>query len=186
MFCNKPNWTALLITGTALVLYAGRFAAPYYIARYRGVGANLQGAFLVGAHLDGANLSHANLGGAKMRDAHLQSTNLEGAILREARLSGANLGGADLGFCDMRGADLRQANLCGAELSGVFLNGARLQGADLSRVGALSPGVSWTWTDDVTFRQLDLSPNLTDAVYDSATRWPVGCDPQEYGAVLVK
>jgi hypothetical protein len=69
---------------------------PYWIARYRGVGADLRGAKLRGAPLPGANLQGANLGASDLRSADLRGADLMDADLRDADLRGADLGGTAL------------------------------------------------------------------------------------------
>src|SRR3954451_20062738 len=64
---------------------------PYVVAKYWGVGANLQGAMLPFAPLQGANLLRANL-----RDADLQNARLQGAFMMVADMAHVRLRGADL------------------------------------------------------------------------------------------
>jgi len=62
---------------------------------------------------------------------------------------------ATLWRVDFRGADLREADLRQADIRGCDFRGANLEHAD-----------------------------LTDAIFDSATRWPPGFDPALHGATL--
>src|SRR5438128_11154762 len=78
---------------------------PYWVAKYRGRGADLRGAVLPFAPLP---------------DAFLES-----AILERANLDGADLRGAYLGF-----ANLKRANLAGANLSSSNLEDPKLHGAN--------------------------------------------------------
>jgi uncharacterized protein YjbI with pentapeptide repeats len=131
---------------------------PYWLASYRGEGADLRGAVLVHASLPSASLMWANL-----READLQ-----GADLRCAKLDGARLCNADL-----RNANLQHANMGGGCTPLVDLTGADLRGADL-RETLLE---SWSRYGG---RQTAL---LTGARYDARTRWPAGFDPAKHGAV---
>jgi Pentapeptide repeats (8 copies) len=72
---------------------------PYWVAKYRGEGADLRGAVLMHAPLAGANLQFADL-----RDADL----------RGADLTGVFLGGAELHGTDLRGAHLDHVTLAPA------------------------------------------------------------------------
>jgi hypothetical protein len=78
----------LVLAGISLL---GVRLRPYWVARYRGVGANLRGAVLIHARLQGVNLAAADLRGANLRNADLR-----GATLLDADLRGADLRGADL------------------------------------------------------------------------------------------
>jgi uncharacterized protein YjbI with pentapeptide repeats len=128
---------------------------PYWVARYRGAGAQLEGVYLQFAPLRGANLTGAWL---------------PKSVLRGANLSGACLAGAHLDDADLRGADLRGANLGPNPVVGAHnlarltcLIGADLRGADLR--GANLTGVALT------------DAKLKGAVYDARTRWPYWADP---------
>ena len=94
---NRTIW--ILCSALAVVVLAGIGLLavrlkPYWVAKYRGEGADLHGAVLPGAPLEDANLHHANLKGANLRGAHL---------------AGADLGWANLEGADLQGADLRDA-----------------------------------------------------------------------------
>jgi hypothetical protein len=84
---------AVALLGGAAVL--GARLKPYWVAKYRGEGADLHGAVLVGAPLAGADLW-----GADLRGADLHSANLHGADLWEADLCGADLTAADVDWAD--------------------------------------------------------------------------------------
>lgn len=87
----------------------------------------------------------------------LAGVNLSEVDLTEADLAGANLRCADLGDANLMAASLRGANLSGANLAGADLSHAELDGAQ-----------------------------LRGAIYDTATRWPEGFQPQSRGAVLIE
>src|SRR5438270_7449348 len=64
---------------------------PYWVAKYRGEGADLRGARLMyaplaGAYLLHAKLQYANLMGANLAEAELYDANLQHACLRAAVL----------------------------------------------------------------------------------------------------
>lgn len=80
-----------------------------------------------------------------------------------ANFEGTDLTGADLTWAPLVKANLRQAILRNAVLVEADLRDANLQGADLS--GA-----------DLTGALLD-ETNLTDAIWDAATTWPVDFSP---------
>src|SRR5437879_13028832 len=106
----RPAWWLAAILAVALLTGLGVLGVrlrPYWVAKYRGEGADLHGAWLVHASLDGADLSDANLKGAKLTGANLEhawlSASLQGACLRGARLSGAHLASARMDWADLRG-----------------------------------------------------------------------------------
>jgi hypothetical protein len=92
---------------------------PYWVAIYRGKGANLYG----------AALPRARLGGADLRDAALYFADLRAAVLQRADLRGAELRQANLEGADLAGADLRDAWLGGTNLAHTDPSKANLQGA---------------------------------------------------------
>jgi uncharacterized protein YjbI with pentapeptide repeats len=117
---NRVAWglaaglAAVVLGGIGLL---GVRLRPYWVAKYRGAGADLQRAVLVYAPLAGVDL-----GSACLRDADLASANLRDAFLRRAnlqrtRLCGANLQGADLENAILDQTDFSGANLCAADLS---------------------------------------------------------------------
>jgi hypothetical protein len=67
----------------------------------------------------------------------------------------------------LEGADLSNTKLAGADLTGVNLKGANLGGANL---------------EDAELTRADLG----GASYNRYTRWPLGFDPQQHGAVLAQ
>jgi hypothetical protein len=123
------------------------------------------------ARLDTGTLAGVDLAGNYLEGASLEGAHLEGARLDEALLSRANLRRANLKFARMWLADLEEANLMGAILTGADLESADLTRADLR--GA-----------DLTDANL-LDATFTAARYDSYTRWPVGFDPRQCGAVKI-
>jgi uncharacterized protein YjbI with pentapeptide repeats len=116
-------------------------------------GANLLGRTSPGTDFTGADLTRAFLTGTNLTEAFLTGANLKWAGLTGANLAGANLAGANLTEALLTEADLTGANLTGANLTGADLTGANLKGAE-----------------------------LTDALHDSATKWPAGFDPEAEGA----
>ena len=115
MVKRKTNWLAIWLcasfaaaelVGASLAIIRLR---PYWIAKYRGAGADLRQSFLQWAPLHRAILTRARL----------QQANLRGADLDQAALYSANLSGADLS-----GADLDNARIIGANLQGASLRGA--------------------------------------------------------------
>jgi hypothetical protein len=107
------------------------------------------------------------LGRKRRGSAPVTSTEVLPPDLSGARLPGAVLAGARLVKATLTGADLTKADLSNSRLEGANLRGAKLQGTNLSSA-------------DLT------QADLTDALYDAATRWPTGFDPQKHGALLVR
>jgi uncharacterized protein YjbI with pentapeptide repeats len=167
---NRVAWWLILVLSVAVLggcSLLGVRLKPYWVAKYRGEDALLEGAFLQFAPLRGANLTEACMPKAVLRGANLSGACLSGAYLADADLRGADLHGANLGehpivgahnlarITCLAGADLREADLRGANLTGVSLTDAK----------------------------------LTGAVYDARTRWPWWADAQELrqlGVVLAR
>ena len=171
---------------------------PVWIARYRGVDADLSQQWLrfaplAGADLRRANLVVADLSHANLRKARLDETNMMGVYLIRTNLEGASLRGAVIDKpswfkrANFQNTDLRETqfsdgscedvNFTGADLRGATVWGFRFTRANLS--GADLRGVDLR---GATFEQV----TVTDAKYDADTQWPPGFDPQAHGAVLVE
>jgi uncharacterized protein YjbI with pentapeptide repeats len=118
---NRTVWGLTAMLAAAVLGGIGLLGVglrPYWVARYRGPGADLPRALLIwaplgDADLDGANLQSADLAGANLADASLEDVNLQSASLPSANLADASLYEADL-----QSANLAGANLCGAMLVG--------------------------------------------------------------------
>jgi hypothetical protein len=103
---------AVILWATGLLLVRLK---PYWVAKYRGEGANLERVMLIYAPLARASLHRAVL-----RDADLSHADLRGADLCRASLYGANLIGADLRGTLVLGADLSNARLPGVKFKGAI------------------------------------------------------------------
>src|SRR4051812_40099739 len=105
---NRVAWGLAVVLGVALVMLMGLFVTrrwPYWVARYRGHGAHLQGVNLARTNMRGVWLEDANLEGANLTD-----TDLANAIMPGVALNGAKLSGAILTHANLRGAWLAWAN----------------------------------------------------------------------------
>ena len=102
---------------------------------------------------------------------------------------------ADLRHVDLRPSErdgepgwpvtLIDANLSGADLSGAYLNEAHLGRAKLIKAKLIEANLMKVKLDGADLTGADLTAaRLTEAVYDKATRWPNGFDPQAAGAIL--
>jgi Pentapeptide repeats (8 copies) len=101
------------------------------------------------------NFSGAKLSGVSLVWVELVGVNFEGADLSHANLSAANLSESNFsGEANLTFADLSRADLRNANLRGTRLEGANLEGIQLE-----------------------------GAVYDEATRFPLGFDPIKAKAV---
>jgi Pentapeptide repeats (8 copies) len=107
----KPRTNNLIVWAVCALLAAvvlggvgvlGVRLRPFWVAKYRGEGADLRGVVLIQAPLSGANLQLADL--------------------READLRGAELTGAFLGGADLQGADLWGAHLDHVTLAPAFVD----------------------------------------------------------------
>lgn len=132
-------------------------------------GAKLKGASFVGANLTQTNLDGADCSGADFSDVKFSST-----MARATNFSGAKLEVADLGsYSNFSGSLFVGANLRKArgitEITGCDFSGADLRGASLKE------GQDWK----------SPSTKWTKALYDDATRFPKGIDPDAVGAVKV-
>lgn len=172
-------------------------------------GADLHNADLGEAHLWGADLSRANLSGTNLNGADLSWTDLNFAKIDNTtqidakwrlvweivnhRRAGRALHGVDLSKADLHKAQLEDANLFRADLRVAELWGAILINADLREADLSETNLQWSV---LAFSQLNgaklhganlsgtnlTKVDLTDAVYDDATIWPSGFDPQTAGA----
>lgn len=130
-------------------------------------GANLAGASFVGADLTQVKLDSADCTGANFTDAKFDTT-----MARETDFSKANLEGADVGgYTVVRGSNFSGANL--RKLRGITettecnFTGADLRGANLKNATDWkAPSAKWK-----------------KAIYDDATRFPKGIDPEVEGAI---
>jgi uncharacterized protein YjbI with pentapeptide repeats len=203
---NRKAWAlATVLAGGLLggVGLTGFWLRSYWVAKYRGRSAYLEGALLIraplqGAMMPGANLRRANLAGADLRQACLSFSSLSGANLRGANLTRTFLDGTSLRGSDFSGANLTRtvfdgANLRGAKLSGARLTGARfvlanLRGVDLRHVDLRSTLLIYADLRgaDLLGAAGRLPADLSGARYDAQTRWPQGFDPARHGAVRVR
>jgi uncharacterized protein YjbI with pentapeptide repeats len=116
---SRVAWVLAAILAVAVVGGVGLLGVrlrPYWVAMYRGDGADLHGTSLPFAPLEGVSLNSANLIKADLFRANLHGSDLTGADLAGTDLSYANRTGALLTCADLRGADLRGADLRGADL----------------------------------------------------------------------
>ena len=139
-------------------------------------GANLTGVDLSWADLSGADLSGFDLRGAKLHGAVLHAANLNATKLQEACLQGTDLRGTHLQGADLRGANLSETSLQGTDLSGADLRAADLRWADLSG--------SDLQRSDLRGTHLACA-SLSNATYDSRTRFPAAVNPEGLGLVRV-
>src|SRR6266567_4394419 len=92
---NRMAWGIAAILAVVVLGGVGRLGVrlrPYWVAKYRGKGADLHGVFLIlaplrGADLEAANLQHADLAGADLTQARLDEANLRYANLADGKLA---------------------------------------------------------------------------------------------------
>lgn len=174
--------------------------------------ATMGGAALTDANLEGARLDSVDLDRAVLQRAQLSNAVLHSATLRHADLFEADLRRADLRAANFSQSNLVGAQFGGAkydvntmfptgfavdglgmyflgpdaDLRGIDLDGFELKGQDLSRsnlaqadlVGADLRGADLSAADMTGTR-------LRRALYDDATRFPAGLDPEAGGAYAV-
>src|SRR5262249_36183703 len=91
---HRITWAVCVLLAAVVLVGIGVLGVrlrPYWVARYRGGGANLRRAVLRHAPLQRAFLEYANL-----RDADLRASDLTGALLGRADLPGADFRGPSL------------------------------------------------------------------------------------------
>lgn len=180
---GKEHW---LVTGVAFSLAIATAAAAG--VRLRGVTArwyrprvvNRAGTSVLEIRRQGLGslllrLPLDTLAGADLTERSFKLADLLNADLRRAQLSCADLRGALLWNADFRAANLQGAKLTGASLYYADFRGADLRGANFR---------CWGWLDARTTNGLGTA-NLSGALYDQTTRWPVGFSPERHGAQLV-
>ena len=99
---------------------------------FKGLPANLRGAWLNGIDLSNVHLEKAILTNAKLNGANLRDTNLQGAYLTDASMWLADMRNIRTQCADLVGAQMQGADLTGARMQGVYLGKAHLQGAILT------------------------------------------------------
>lgn len=146
------------------------------------VSANLKGADMKGANLKGARFGRPSILGfiddACLENADLRGVFAEGVDFCNVDLTEADLSGAYLFGANMNHARLNNAKLVGADLTGAKLIGADLCGADLS--DAVLADVVLSGVDD----KEDVLAVFVQAKYDRSTKWPLGFDPKNAGAII--
>jgi pentapeptide repeat protein len=183
---KRRAWTLVAILAVvvlARLAVLGPRLKPYWVAKFRGAGADLSQASLPHAPLRGAHLCFANLQKADLRGADLANANLAGVNLAGAQLQGANLRGSVLAYAWLEGTDLAGADLRGALLTeppGYMFLLNSIGEADHTQ--KRQEGFSEVFTSSACFAHA----NLTGAIYDSHTHWPAGFDAQKAGAVLTR
>ena len=166
-------------------------------------GVSLRNAALSQCQLLDCDLRRANLSGATLTNASLAGSDLSGASLLHAQTENLDLTDClydrhtvwPNGF-DVKnsraigpGAMLKGQNLSGVQLDGADLKGANLGQADLSRASLVGANLERTSLRGTHFQRADLTganlkgATLKGALYDEATRWPKGFDPEKRGAV---
>jgi hypothetical protein len=129
---------------------------------------------LKSANFSGANLTNVNFYNCVLNDADFAGATYDIGRFGDTKLKKVNFQGVDLSTIDMRDCDLRGGNLSHLKgirsVDGCLFNGADVRSADLREM-------KWA----AAYR-----PLFDNARYDSKTRWPVGFDPKEAGAVLEK
>lgn len=135
----------------------------------------LDGLDLHRALLEGVNIKGASFKKADIRNALFIGADAEGVNMSEARAMNAYFMNAKMrgsSFVNARpicalfdNADLTNADFSGADIGGARFIGARLHGAIM------------------LCKRLEQA-NLTGAIYDRNTRWPLNFNPEISGAIL--
>ncbi|MBF2055875.1 MAG: pentapeptide repeat-containing protein [Cyanobacterium sp. T60_A2020_053] len=132
---------------------------------------DLRGAKLRGINLQGSDLSYADL-----RDIDLSNADLRNCYFNEANLTGANLTGANLTGAYFIKAYLIKANLRKAIVKEAYLTGSFVTRADFSKADLCGAFLNGAHLSGANFRS---------AVYDSATRFDRGFEPEKLGMAIV-
>lgn len=117
----------------------------------------------------------------------LRGANLEGLVAPLGQLQGLDLTGANLYWASLGDADLSFANLSDADLRGATLDRAICRGTSFRRakMGRDNLGGSTILRGaDLGSADLD-GAMLEGAIYDDATRFPAGFDPEKRGLIHV-
>ncbi|OWT53623.1 hypothetical protein CEY08_28860 [Achromobacter insolitus] len=122
-------------------------------------GMDLRGADFSRANLRNVGFVEAEISDVKMQNAFLVNSYFMGAKMHFAKLTGATLVGADFTGADLTGAIFFNAN---AQFS--CFQKAKLTGADMRVENA--ERALWA-----------------GSIYDEKTLWPMGFDPEKFGAI---
>jgi uncharacterized protein YjbI with pentapeptide repeats len=88
---NRVAWGLAVVLAVGVLGGCGLFLRPFWIAKFRGKGADLRGAVLPFAPLANVNLVGADLHGGNLYGADLRGAMLDQADLTKANLTDANL-----------------------------------------------------------------------------------------------
>jgi hypothetical protein len=119
---NRIAWGLAAVLAMALlgaIALLGVRLRPYWVAKYRG---------------DGAELDHQMLIRAPLAGADLMAASLRGVDLHSADLQGALLAGADLSGADLTGADLRNVMMGEVAIGDILSGPVRISGTKLTGV----------------------------------------------------
>lgn len=139
-------------------------------------GASFVGYDLHRAILDGADLQSAIFSSAELRSARLENANLSNAILNRANLaaclaSNANFTRANLTNAMMRSGIFENADFSFADFFGAIVGGAQFSGATFY-------GANLRYCDGLS------EANLSGAIADKSTAWPLGFDAALHGVIV--
>ena len=141
------------------------------------------------------NFSQGNFTGTLFEDARLDRVSfvgatLNGAILRARFTDGANFSGASLVNAELRGMEGTGVIFADADFSGVDLDDSFFYFSDFRNVNFAGADLGEFTAEDSDFRGADLSAAVDiglgfRSLYDSATRFPAGFNPQAAGMIFI-
>ena len=123
-----------------------------------------------------------------IRDAHMVDLELEGMSFSRSDLSGSDFSGSDLygsildetnmSQCKMQGVDFRYSYIDEVSFCGADLRNARFSRDEVG-------GVLRLRAVDFTGANLE-GADFSDAIYDAATVFPEGFDPEQRGMIKLE
>jgi uncharacterized protein YjbI with pentapeptide repeats len=141
--------------------------------------------------LIGANFRNANFHRIIFDEMNLRDADLSGAILRNAGFVGAEISGAKMQDASLMNAYFMGAKMLGAKLNNAILVGADFTGADLTGATCFNANARFSCFHRAKIVGADMrvenaeQAQWVDATYDAKTLWPMGFDPEKYGAIQI-
>ena len=129
------------------------------------------------AVLSGVNMSHSKIINCTLRNAELNN-----ALCVGTHFSQSSLIMIDAQFANFENAVMKDIQIIGAKFEEAILKGANFNGSD---IGHACFKKAVLLDAELLCNRIDQA-SFEGAVYNSATKWPEGFNPLEYGAIEIQ